>query len=487
MKSSSPSRRAGRLALRIVTLAALACAAASHADFTGLQIKTRFVGTTRVHEVFAKFDGPTDTVVNVFHARRTAGATNPVFKHDDTLGPGSGSWSPLFASDSDDSFVLIGGESGIASGNTTNADPEWGVDGFNQIGFPAAALGPIAAEGPGWFNSNPPNAQGRVAKDGRVKLGQFAMGKTASNVTMKMRIGYFDGTLGGAPLFAEPQFVLGCTGGDVDGDGISQSCDNCPTVSNATQTDIDLDFVGNSCDNCSSAFNPTQDNVDGDTAGDACDNIFDKTLTGGQVANANSNGLSKTFTVPAGYFIGDQLSDVKVTFTGLVHSHIGDLRCELVAPDGTVATVFDRIGKTSADIGTGDSSNFAAPGIYSFGDSLTGDVWTAAAALGANGTVPKAAGYFASEALTGAQVSMTERLNAAASMAGLWRIRVVDALGGTALKGSFTKVKVSLTRAPLAGLRLPTPDGAQPSVEIDEDVDASLEADDEARETRSVE
>jgi hypothetical protein len=84
--------------------------------------------------------------------------------------------------------------------------------------------------------------------------------------------------------------------------------------------------------------------------------------------------------------------------------------------------------------------------------------------------VPKGTGYFASEALTGAQISMTDQLNAASSMAGLWRIRVIDAVGGTALKGSFTKVKVSLTRAPLAGMWLPTPDGGSGCVEIDEDL-----------------
>lgn len=455
-------------------LGAVACAAPALADFTGIQIKTRFVGTTRIHEVFAKFDGPTDTVVNVFNTRRIAGATSPVFKHDDTLGPGAGSWSPLFASDSDDSFVMIGGDSGIASGNATNADPEWGVNGFNQIGFPAAGAGVLAAEGPGWFNSNPPNQQGRVAKDGRVKLGQFAMGKTATSVTMKMKIGFFDGTPGGTPLFAEPQFVLGCTGTDVDADGIKLSCDNCPTKSNATQTDLDLDYIGDACDNCSGAFNPAQENADGDASGDACDNVFDKTVLGGLVANANNNGLSKTFTVPAGYFIGDQLSDVKVTFTGLLHTHVGDLRCELVAPDGTVATVFDRIGKTDGAVGTGDSSNFGAPGSYSFGDTLTGDIWAAAAAAGANTTVPKGTGFFASAALTGAQISMTDQLNAAASMAGVWRIRVIDAVGGTALKGSFTKVKVSLTRAPLAGMWLPTTSGAADPADVaDQSTDES--------------
>ena len=59
---------------------------------------------------------------------------------------------------------------------------------------------------------------------------------------------------------------------DSDGDGKGNVCDNCPSVSNPTQTDSDSDGKGNVCDNCPTVSNPTQTNSDADTYGDACDN-----------------------------------------------------------------------------------------------------------------------------------------------------------------------------------------------------------------------
>jgi len=54
-------------------------------------------------------------------------------------------------------------------------------------------------------------------------------------------------------------------------DGVLDPFDNCPTVSNGTQTDTDVDGVGNACDNCPTTPNPGQENQDGDAFGDACD------------------------------------------------------------------------------------------------------------------------------------------------------------------------------------------------------------------------
>jgi len=63
---------------------------------------------------------------------------------------------------------------------------------------------------------------------------------------------------------------------DLDGDGIANAADNCPTAHNQDQHDEDDDTVGDACDNCPHVANPTQANVmEGagmaDSVGDACD------------------------------------------------------------------------------------------------------------------------------------------------------------------------------------------------------------------------
>jgi hypothetical protein len=58
---------------------------------------------------------------------------------------------------------------------------------------------------------------------------------------------------------------------DQDGDGVPDSSDNCPNVSNPLQRDHDADGLGDICDNCPHIPNPTQQDNDEDTVGDACD------------------------------------------------------------------------------------------------------------------------------------------------------------------------------------------------------------------------
>jgi len=62
---------------------------------------------------------------------------------------------------------------------------------------------------------------------------------------------------------------------DSDEDGIYNSVDNCPYVSNPGQADEDGDGAGDLCDNCLGLENPYQGDVDGDGTGDLCDDDAD--------------------------------------------------------------------------------------------------------------------------------------------------------------------------------------------------------------------
>ncbi len=65
--------------------------------------------------------------------------------------------------------------------------------------------------------------------------------------------------------------------GDADGDGVGDACDPCPLDKNTTQctafdpNDSDHDGIPNATDNCPNVFNPDQADADGDGKGDACD------------------------------------------------------------------------------------------------------------------------------------------------------------------------------------------------------------------------
>lgn len=80
-----------------------------------------------------------------------------------------------------------------------------------------------------------------------------------------------------------------CESGDIDGDGVSNACDNCRHSSNADQLDCDGDGIGDECDatspcsdvdgdgiangadNCPNDPNPGQEDCNGDGQGDVCD------------------------------------------------------------------------------------------------------------------------------------------------------------------------------------------------------------------------
>lgn len=66
-----------------------------------------------------------------------------------------------------------------------------------------------------------------------------------------------------APVYADT---------DIDGDGVPDSVDNCPSDPNLDQADTDSDGVGDACDNAPGDANPGQEDLDSDGVGDVADN-----------------------------------------------------------------------------------------------------------------------------------------------------------------------------------------------------------------------
>ena len=138
------------------------CGSAASADFVGWYFDSYAVNVSgadyAVIDVYAQMDMTTDTVLNVFNSN-ISNVNGTAFHHNDfnTLAGQPGSWSvqqtanlpALGLVPANDSFVLIGGS--IGSLNTTALDPSFTP--------PTAPVPPANA---GWFNSSPPNLQGRV-------------------------------------------------------------------------------------------------------------------------------------------------------------------------------------------------------------------------------------------------------------------------------------------------------------------------------------
>lgn len=211
----------------IVPMSGLAVAASASAAFTGMVVTSVDVTNSgqalRVFTVAARFDGPTDTVLNIFNFGAAGGSSLTGFWHKDNASYNSGSLSQTYGTWSAsqtgsgtlnrpfDSYLTIGG---IASGtNTTNADPSWVQGGntdsrsWNRPDIPNPGT-------LGWFNSNPPNLQGRVGNSlglaaTDVRLGQFVLSQSDANLrTYGLTIGYNNGVAGAPVQFATTTFSL---------------------------------------------------------------------------------------------------------------------------------------------------------------------------------------------------------------------------------------------------------------------------------------
>jgi len=202
---------------------ALAGAVSSVASATFVEYVTVKTSTTSgataldVYVLYARFNGATDTVLNAFNFNGLNGATMNGFYHKDgayynsgVLMKEFGTWNPsqtgsITLNRPFDSFLTIGGNANPT--NTTNADPSWtGASSWNRPDVPNGL-------NVGWFNSNPPNLQGRVGGVGNtatdVRLGQFVVDAGADIGTFNLKIGYNNGVAGSPVQFAEATFTLG--------------------------------------------------------------------------------------------------------------------------------------------------------------------------------------------------------------------------------------------------------------------------------------
>jgi hypothetical protein len=204
---------------------ALSAAVSSAASATFVSYVVTVSSTTSggvaldVYTLWARFNGATDTVLNVFNFNRTDGSAGNMFYHKDSssynggvLSKQYGTWAPSLTGSPTlnrpfDSYLTIGGLP--TATNTTNADPSWNA---------AGALGWSRPDIPsgfniGWFNSSPPNNQGRVGGAGNtatdVRLGQFVVDAGANGGTWNLKIGYNNGVAGSPVQFAETTFTLG--------------------------------------------------------------------------------------------------------------------------------------------------------------------------------------------------------------------------------------------------------------------------------------
>ena len=180
--------------------------------------------------VVARFNGPTDTVLNAFNLVYQGGATvaDPyqAFWHKDNsdynggvLSKQYGTWSPTLTGSPTlnrpfDSYLVIGGAA--TATNTTNADPSWnsGGSGAHAGGATGWNRADLLNNGTmGWFNSSRPTLQGRVgvapntATD--VLVGQFVIDRSIFAGNWALTIGYNDGVAGSAVQFATSTFGIG--------------------------------------------------------------------------------------------------------------------------------------------------------------------------------------------------------------------------------------------------------------------------------------
>jgi len=214
------------------TLAATSAASATLTQWSVVQTAVSNSGQNMIrYEVFATFNGATDTLLNVFNFGAVGSGAEDWyggFWHKDNsdynggvLSQQYGTWAPQLTGSATlnrpfDSFLLIGGNP--AGTNSSNADPSWNSGGTgahvgSSIGWSRADL--VNNGTLGWFNSSPPNLQGRVGTAPntatQVKIGQFMLSAGHETRTYTLTAGYNNGA-GGSVQFFTGNFVLPAPG-----------------------------------------------------------------------------------------------------------------------------------------------------------------------------------------------------------------------------------------------------------------------------------
>jgi subtilisin-like proprotein convertase family protein len=167
--------------------------------------------------------------------------------------------------------------------------------------------------------------------------------------------------------------------------------------------------------------------------------------------------LNVTFNVSG---LSGPPSNISISTT-LTHTYIGDLDVLLIAPNGSSAQIFGRVGLLTAT-GFGDSSDLS--GTYNFFNTASTNFWTPATDPACGSTCIVAAGNYLPTAPGGAgQTNPAPVVNLAAAFAGVsnpngtWTLRFRDATQNDT--GSVTAAVLTLDAGDPAGQHIVDYDG----------------------------